>query len=242
MRPDSGEASSSPTGTIHQKILLSKNISRKSHLHVRHDFNRKFKNPQVSFLIATYSNCRLIHLIQLEKKDLYLAKSAARRAVTLARATRHAINTKERSLTARIAEVEEYAGLLRQKRAVIRNRRTEADEQMGMALDIMRQHGVTEQVVESDDEDDQGSDIAFLNDRYHPPTSDFVNSDDGLSDTYRSECSSDCDPNSDDALNIPSSSQNTRGINSHIVYDIERPTTQSVFVDSGHGGSVAGVC
>ncbi|KAF7965590.1 hypothetical protein HWV62_42687 [Athelia sp. TMB] len=224
MHPGSGEASSSPTSTTHQKILLSKSISRKSHIHVRHDFNRKFKNPQ------------------LEKKDHYLAKSAARRAVTLARATRHAINTKERSLTARIAEVEEYAGLLRQKRAVIRNRRAEADEQMGMALDIMRQHGVNERVVESDDEYDQDSDIAFLNDRYHPPTSDFVNSDDGLSDTYRSECSSVCDPDSDDALNLPSSSQDNRDINSHIVYDIGRPTTQSVFVDSGHGGSVAAVC
>lgn len=132
---------------------------------------------------------------KLEQKEHHLAKCAARRAVTLARATRLAIRTKERSLSARIAEVEQYIGLLRQKRAVVRNRGVEADEQMGVALDNLHQHGISETALSDYEPDEEDCEDEFLNHQFYPPSSDQIYSDNILSDTYTSNGNSDSGSN-----------------------------------------------
>lgn len=88
--------------------------------------------------------------------------------MTLARATQAAIKIKECSILARIAEVEEYIGVLRHKQAIAQNCVKVADEQMGMALDILHQHGIAEQTVfNCEDEDD-----ILLSYNLFPPSSD----------------------------------------------------------------------
>lgn len=106
--------------------------------------------------------------------------------MALARATRLAIKTKERSLSARIAEVEEYIGLLRQKRAVMRNHAAEADEQMGVALHQLHLHGITEQALSDCELGGEDFEDEWLDYRFLPPSSDYVYSDNVLSDTYAS--------------------------------------------------------
>lgn len=86
--------------------------------------------------------------------------------------------------------MEEYIGLLRQRRAVVRNRGIEADEQIGIALDELHQHGITEQALSDYEPDDEESGDDFLNDRFYPPSSDRIYSDNGISDSYASSCNS----------------------------------------------------
>lgn len=193
-----------------------------------------FTTHESVFSIKAYLIYNLTR-IQLEQRDQRLAKDAARRVVALARATRLAIKTKERSLSARITEVEEYIGLLRQKRALIQNRGAEADEQMGMALNVLHQLGITEQAMSSceNGEDSAQCDINFHDDCFHPPSSNFIDSDGILSDTHPSEFS-DSDSESDSPLHM-----NYHNTIDHHIIDIGRPSILSEFVDSGHGGSVA---
>lgn len=99
-----------------------------------------------------------------------------------------AIKMKERSALARITEVEEYIGLLRHKHAMIQNRAEVADEQMGIALDILHQHGIAEQTV-SDCEDEDDIDILLSHNLFHRH-SDPVSSDTDLSSNAESDSDS----------------------------------------------------
>ncbi|KZP16013.1 hypothetical protein FIBSPDRAFT_958356 [Athelia psychrophila] len=168
-----------PANHSSQRIILSKDILRKSNLKVKYNLYWPYINPQ------------------LEENEHRLSKSVARRAVALARATRLAIKARERSLSARIAEVEQYVGLLRQKRAVVRNQGREADEQMGVALDKLHQHGLAEQALSDCEPDDEDCEDNFLNSRFQPPSSDHIYTDNAISDT------SSCGSNSGSHISSP---------------------------------------
>lgn len=114
---NASETADSSAGTIartppsSQRIMLLQNILHKSKLNITYNMHQKYHNPQVCFYLYT-SICLLFNYHkQLEEKEHSLSKNAAHRAVALAQATRLAIQTKECSLSARIAEVEEYTGL-----------------------------------------------------------------------------------------------------------------------------------
>lgn len=121
---------------------------------------------------------------------------------------------------------------------MVRNRRVEADEQMGMALDVLHQQGITEQPLSDYEPDDEDEDD-FLNDHSHPPSSDLTQSDDVLSDFYISSNDSDCETSTDIDISshfvpktaIPSASDHRT--------DNVWPSSYSAVIDSGHGGSIA---
>lgn len=115
---------------------------------------------------------------------------------------------------------------------MIQNRGEETDEQMGMALDTLHQHGITEHASSDCEIGKEDNEDGFLNDGFQPPSSDRIYSDSDIPDCY--SCSDGSDYDSDTPSHI-TSTKNTHS-------DVSRwPGPHSAFVDSGHGGSVVGV-
>lgn len=119
---------------------------------------------------------------------------------------------------------------------MVRNRGVEADEQMGMALGVLHQQGITEQALSDYEPDDEDED-EFLNDRFYPPSSDLTQSDGVLSDIYPSSNNSDCDTSSALSAHLVSET-GAPSTNNHSTTNTW-PSHHSAVVDSGHGGSIA---
>ena len=75
------------------------------------------------------------------------------------------MEAEEEFATVHINETEEYLGLLREKRAIIQTRVSNAEEKIGMAQEVLDSNGIPE-ISLSDDEDANSSD--------YPPSSDFM--------------------------------------------------------------------
>lgn len=183
---DNGSAGGTRPSKPARSLVLSQSVLRQSQVSVRQNFNRQLTNPKVRAYIIS-SLAQLSSASKFDRRDRHLLRNAARRTVALARATRAALKAKERRYSTRIQEIEQYLGLLRNKRAIVQNRSADADEQMGYAMDILHQNHIPEESLSDYEDDADGSST------YHclPPSSDIRISDAGSSNSSCSDSESD---------------------------------------------------